>query len=475
MFLLAREMRRDEIEVAPIAVPARLAEAGLASEVVALRLLDQLEATARVVRTESVERPTTELAGAQPDFNVPIAGLSLRSTAQLLRRVLGYRERRVTGEIVVESGDKLSLRLRLSGHGQIVDLHGYPISDIDTLLRDAAPLVWRPLLPQLYAWWVADTIDDQQKVRERLAAIRRDSDARDPGIERTIMFLSARSLTRSGRIKEAMPIFEELVVKHPSWPGSWSGRALALAGTYQGPKAVEDLRKAISLDARWVAGHAQLSRTLQEMAQPAEALRAADTALVLDPDDLTALTARVASLRSLGRHDDAVRMSRAVVASFPRSANARSELAWSLLRRRDHAGALAAFEAGLEISARHGGLLSGKIETLLALNRPEEALTVANIAVASEPGSALVQSTRGWVLRRLGRHEESLTAFTRASQLNEHSIWAGMGKAQALTSLGRREEAIATYRQVISSDPNNLTKAQEALLRLQDQPSGPAP
>ena len=94
IFLIVREINQDSIEVAPIQVPARLAETGLTAEVVALRLLDQIAAAERVVTSERVVRPHVELIGQKPDFTVPIAGISLRSLADITRNLLGIPPRR---------------------------------------------------------------------------------------------------------------------------------------------------------------------------------------------------------------------------------------------------------------------------------------------------------------------------------------------------------------------------------------------
>jgi len=92
---------------------------------VALRLLDQVVLVQNTVTAERLGQQRLELAGDQPDFNVPIAGLSLRALATLLRSVFGTPSRRITGEIVLEK-EQLKLRLRLAGHGLIADIDGVP-------------------------------------------------------------------------------------------------------------------------------------------------------------------------------------------------------------------------------------------------------------------------------------------------------------------------------------------------------------
>jgi len=82
-------------------VPTRLAEAGLSPDVVALRLLDQMVLAQNTVTAERLGQQRLQLAGDQPDFNVPIAGLSLRAFAALLLSIFGTPSRRITGEIVL--------------------------------------------------------------------------------------------------------------------------------------------------------------------------------------------------------------------------------------------------------------------------------------------------------------------------------------------------------------------------------------
>ncbi len=101
IILVIREIHQDTIEVAPIQVPTSLADTGLTPAVVALRLLDQIAAAERVVTSERVVRPNVELVGQKPDFNVPIAGISLRTLADIARNLIGIAPRRVSGEIIL--------------------------------------------------------------------------------------------------------------------------------------------------------------------------------------------------------------------------------------------------------------------------------------------------------------------------------------------------------------------------------------
>ncbi|MFM7608750.1 MAG: hypothetical protein ACKO9A_07740, partial [Alphaproteobacteria bacterium] len=223
--MIIREIHQDTIEVAPIQVPARLAETGLTAEVVALRLLDQIAAAERVVTSERVVRPNVELVGQKPDFNVPIAGISLRSLADIARNLLGIAPRRVSGEIIQDE-DRLKLRLRLAGHGQIADIGGFAFNQVDELLAAGAPEVWRFVFPKLYAWHLAQTLGVETEVRERLTRMLL-LDGLDADAERTVRALIGRSFLRSGRGQEAHAIFSALVAQNANDGGFVYGRGRA--------------------------------------------------------------------------------------------------------------------------------------------------------------------------------------------------------------------------------------------------------
>jgi hypothetical protein len=223
--LIVREINQDSIEVAPIQVPARLAETGLTAEVVALRLLDQIAAAERIVTSERVVRPHVELIGQKPDFTVPIAGISLRALADIARNLIGVAPRRVSGEIILDD-NKLKLRLRLAGQGQIADIGGFALNEVDALLAAGAPEVWRVIFPKLYAWHLAQTLGVETEVRERLTRMLL-LDGLDADAQRTVRALIGRSFLRSGRGQDAYVIFSALVANNPNDGGFVYGRGRA--------------------------------------------------------------------------------------------------------------------------------------------------------------------------------------------------------------------------------------------------------
>jgi tetratricopeptide (TPR) repeat protein len=401
--LIIREVNQDSIEVAPIQVPARLAATGLTAEVVALRLLDQIAAAERIVTSERVVRPHVELTGQKPDFTVPVAGISLRSLADIARNILGIAPRRVSGEIIQED-DNIRLRLRIAGHGQIADIGGFGINQVDALLAAGAPEVWRIIFPKLYAWHLAQTLGVETEVRERLSRMLM-LDVKDPDVQRTVRALIGRSFIRSGRGQDAYEIFDALVASHPKDDAYLFGRGRAQTLLGRLDAAMEDFERARQLDptAFWVhTGIAQVMRARREFAK---ALEEIDKGLTLRPDDPTGLTEKAEIMLGLGRSQEAFKLVQDALIYDPYSPGAHFLLGRLRLAQYDFKGALEAMTEATRRAPTFMDARLGLAEVFLLSGRPADAEASLRMALSLGPVPPRLE---GQVARLRGAFKEVL-------------------------------------------------------------------
>jgi tetratricopeptide (TPR) repeat protein len=401
--LIIREVNQDSIEVAPIQVPARLAATGLTAEVVALRLLDQIAAAERIVTSERVVRPHVELTGQKPDFTVPVAGISLRSLADIARNILGIAPRRVSGEIIQED-DNIRLRLRIAGHGQIADIGGFGINQVDALLAAGAPEVWRIIFPKLYAWHLAQTLGVETEVRERLSRMLM-LDVKDPDVQRTVRALIGRSFIRSGRGQDAYEIFDALVASHPKDDAYLFGRGRAQTLLGRLDAAMEDFERARQLDptAFWVhTGIAQVMRARREFAK---ALEEIDKGLTLRPDDPTGLTEKAEIMLGLGRSQEAFKLVQDALIYDPYSPGAHFLLGRLRLAQYDFKGALEAMTEATRRAPTFMDARLGLAEGFLLSGRPADAEASLRMALSLGPVPPRLE---GQVARLRGAFKEVL-------------------------------------------------------------------
>jgi tetratricopeptide (TPR) repeat protein len=348
--------------------------------VVALRLLDQIAAAERVVTSERVVRPHVELVGQKPDFNVPIAGISLRSLADIARNLLGIAPRRVSGEIILNE-NKLKLRLRLAGQGQIADIGGFAPNQVDELLAAGAPEVWRFVFPKLYAWHLAQSLGVENEVRERLTRMLL-LDGLDADAESTVRALIGRSFLRSGRGEEAYALFSALIAKKPQDGGFIYGRGRAQFLMGRLDEAMQDYARARQLDpaAFWI--HTGVAQVIRARGDFAKALEEIEKGLTLRSDDPTAMTEKSEILLRLGRSQEAMNLVRQALVFDPYSPNAHLLLGKLRLAQYDSRGALESMtEATNRAPTSMEGHL-GKAEALLFTGRTAEAEASLNRALS---------------------------------------------------------------------------------------------
>ncbi|MCA3413101.1 MAG: tetratricopeptide repeat protein [Roseomonas sp.] len=400
VLLLLREMRREDIEIAPIQVPTRLAEAGLSPDVVALRLLDQVVLVQNTVTAERLGQQRLELAGDQPDFNVPIAGLSLRALATLLRSVFGTPSKRIIGEIVLEK-DQLKLRLRLAGRGLIADIDGVPSDAVDRLLALAAPEVWRVIQPRLYAWHVAQTEPDQAVVRDKLRALMRSAGG-DVATENTARGLMGRSYLREGRARDAFEVAEIMIQNNPELGAAWYLRGVAQFRLGRVEAALEDYRRAQQLDPRggWV--HVAVAEAYAQSGRLEEALMEIRKALAEQPRDPWALQHEGSILLAMNRVREAMLATRRGLDQDPNSADLRLLLGRVLLRLGNQAEAATAFETAARLAPAMAEPALDLAELSLNMGKRDEARAVLTRLLAREDLAEAPRAKAAALLASLG-------------------------------------------------------------------------
>jgi len=364
--LVVHEATNDSIEFTPIGVPAGFADHGLTPDVVAARLVDAINETATQTLSETLHRPSTELENATPDLNLPVVGLSLHSLASLTRKLLGWPERRLSGE-VTQSGDTLRLRLRLTGRGVIADVAAPASDGVDRLLVLAAPQVWRSVSPRLYAWHVAQLDIEEAEIRDRLFELRRR--VQDPDTWSSLTYLLARSLVRSGQAEDALAMMDELVRDHPRYAAAHYGRAQALEALQQPQEALAAQQRGLNLDPDSPWAHLLSAGLLRQLGRYDEALAEARKAQDLDDDDRPGLVEESNVLREMSRPAEAADRARRALALDPHHAPALAALGAALLRLNQNEAALAAFEQALHEMPQLPAALAGRSAALHALGR----------------------------------------------------------------------------------------------------------
>ena len=110
-----------------------------------------------------------------------------------------------------------------------------------------------------------------------------------------------------------------------------------------------------------------------------------------------------------------------------------------MLRQQDN-NAFAVYDFIINLVPNHPDAYNAKAWLLNKINRSEEALQLAEVAVRLDPDNANLLDTKGWILYTVGNYSESLQLFERSLKKDAvGEVW--YHKGHALQKLGRTGEA----------------------------------
>ena len=294
--------------------------------------------------------------------------------------------------------------------------------------------------------WIRRRLEVKEKARDweapRLVALLDDGEAPASDAERLLYEGAAlyKMMMREPEIAARVPIalpeakLEEALEADPSLTAAWSLRGQIALRQGFASRAIGFLREAVARDPADPGAARALGATLIEQGRAREAVEILARAARLEPGDITARVQTGRALVILGEEAEAGRIFDEVLEEHP----------WDF-------GALA--NAGL-LAARRGE--HGRAEELLRR------------AGAVDPGEPTVWKALASSLLALDRPGDALGASLRATRLAPESADAYFTLALALEATGRRQGAIAALDRSLKLDPGHAG-ARGALERLQGQ------
>lgn len=138
----------------------------------------------------------------------------------------------------------------------------------------------------------------------------------------------------------------------------------------------------------------------------------------------------------------------------PKNAEAFTILGVLTAEHGNFAKALEIFRRAIAADGQTGEAEAHAARCLIALNRRDEAVSMAQAAANRDPTDALILDTIGVVLSRAGHHEDSLSYYQRAVEADPSDPNYQYNLGAALQFLGRFEEAKAAFHACLELNPD---------------------
>lgn len=249
---------------------------------------------------------------------------------------------------------------------------------------------------------------------------------------------------------------DALIAAAPGVAAAHNLRGEALARLFRWDEAISAFSHAIGLDAGTRQYRLNLANTHAACGNLKEAAALFAAALREDRRDLATFNALAAVLQGLDRHAEAIRACELALQVDPDFADVRNRIAQSHLALENYPQAIAAAKALLD---RHPGHRDGLYNLALAYMRSyrhEEAVScLEELIIRSNGADDELYLQLGNALSPLGRYEEAAAAYL--EMIARHPDWGGgyFNLGHVRVRQRRWDEAMECYRRAMAIEPAN--------------------
>jgi tetratricopeptide (TPR) repeat protein len=367
--MVAKATFEDTFVVDQISVPKSLETAGYTGNVVAQRLIDEINAISTKAATTKARVPVAShsrydgLSGLQ----VPSSNFSIRSIVTIFRDFFGIEDNKISGEVTTRfvddkdhqgAGSHFKLLVRMSGPAMRASAI-QESDDLDEAIRLSSRAVMNYVDPYVVAsyWYAVKQGDEADKIVNRLIA------SGDKQTKAWAYNLRGLRLEDQGRLGDAVTAFRTAIANDPKLANGYAnwGRVLSTQGQrdeaiskyrealkyapqmallhnnlgavlyeefdYKG--AIEEYRKAVELDPNLTLAYRNWADALARQAHAQDANEKYQSAIDLNPHEIENYTAYASALIRQGKAAEAIGKYREALAVDPTSAEA--YLAWKLI------------------------------------------------------------------------------------------------------------------------------------------------
>lgn len=231
--------------------------------------------------------------------------------------------------------------------------------------------------------------------------------------------------------------------------------ARGLAESHDFAEARTRLLDIVKLRPQFLDAHLLLADVAFKQHDMIETLEQAEAALEVDPENLRARMLRGSALRRHGDLNEAEAVLSSLARQAPGAVDVQLELAYVSLNRRNYAEAEAAFNKILQIHPAEWRAVAGLVDTDLAQNRSEQALTRLEAELTRSHDAPAVRYLLASTALRSGKYNVAIDNFRELANQTPSSIDALIDLADVYRLKGDVHNAIATLQKAALLQPKD--------------------
>lgn len=231
--------------------------------------------------------------------------------------------------------------------------------------------------------------------------------------------------------------------------------ARGLAESQNLAEARARLLEIVKLRPQFLDAHILLADIAFRQHDMIDTLQQSQAALEVDPQNLPARMLRGKALLQQGDLDQAGAVLGGLLRQVPGSADVQLQLAYLSLKRRNYAEAEAAFNKILAVHPAEWRAVAGLVDTDLAQNRPEKALSRLEAELTHSHGSPAIRYLLATTALRSGRYDEAIQNLRDLANQTPNSANALIQLSHVYQLKGDVHQAILTLQKAATFQPKD--------------------
>ncbi|ALV29500.1 hypothetical protein ADZ37_02025 [Pannonibacter phragmitetus] len=272
----------------------------------------------------------------------------------------------------------------------------------------------------------------------------------------------AVALQQAGEVEKAQRLYKTVLKKNPSSPDA--NHLLGVCYRQLGfPKrAVEFIRKAISLAPDRAPYHANLARALSDLDEEnhADVLAAAERAVALDPRLAEAQSLRAVAMTKLDRETEAEEIFKQIVADHPGYGDAYRNYGVLLRDQKKFHQAVEFFDKAIQIDPSNSDIWVQRARSRLEAEQYDKSGEELRLALQLFPGDDDLQHEMARLLFRIGEASDALPFAEAAMAAKPQDVARHVTLGVILQSMNRSTDAIRVLRKGIELANGDLPVAE---------------
>ena len=260
---------------------------------------------------------------------------------------------------------------------------------------------------------------------------------------------ASKAYIHSEMWSDALPYLERIINLAPDDIMYIKETALIASKSGNQQHAIELLHRASALDPDDASIHSHLSNLYQRSERWVEAQNALDKAIILEPHNAKLQKQMADCLAALGDEKTALETLNTAINIDPDDLSVLETLGESQFKSKQYQHAYDTFLRAADLSdsndssngSSRASYLARAGDSLLAQKQKAKATTLWQKALLEEPGNATLQKKLGEVLMVQDRYKEASTAFENAIESDTKNTNAVLGAAEAAMAIGEQNRA----------------------------------